>query len=187
MTHSNQNPFADIQMKTRIHRRQHGCGAYTFEDGMALIQLAKEYQPRQVLELGSGLGYTACCLAYGSPNAQLDTIEGDELHVEIARQHIAQQNLDKQITVHHGNFNIVLDQFDTIYDMVFFDGFAPEPETLLTLYHLLIPKGILICANLPLSSGRPDAAQVERELNNTAHWERLDDIEGGQTAVLIKK
>ena len=187
MTHSNENRFADIQMKTRIHRRQHGCGAYTFEDGPALIQLASTHLPEHILELGSGLGYTACCLAYGSPNAHVDTIEGDELHVKIAKQHITQQNLDARITVHHGNFDTILARFEATYDMVFFDGFAPEPETLSALYHLLIPGGVLICANLPLSSGRSDAAKVESELNNTAHWERLDDIEGGQTAVLIKK
>ena len=43
-----EDPFADIQATTRRHLAQHGCGAYPFEDGPALISLANEHRPKRV-------------------------------------------------------------------------------------------------------------------------------------------
>jgi aryl-alcohol dehydrogenase-like predicted oxidoreductase len=41
---------------TRRHRADHGCGAYTFEDGPGLIALAATHRATRVLELGAALG-----------------------------------------------------------------------------------------------------------------------------------
>ena len=97
-------PLFEIQAATRIHRREHGCGAYTFEDGPGLIKLAQKYEPSRIVELGTALGFTACCLAFGSPSATIDTVEGDSLHVELAQQNFKNEQFDKRITVHHGHF-----------------------------------------------------------------------------------
>ena len=63
------DPLRHIQNATRVHQREHGCGACTFEDGPALTALSMSLQPRRVLELGTALGYTACCLAQGCETA----------------------------------------------------------------------------------------------------------------------
>ncbi|MEM7331035.1 MAG: class I SAM-dependent methyltransferase [Chloroflexota bacterium] len=179
-------PFLKIQAATRIHRREHGCGAYTFEDGPGLIKLAQSYQPSRILELGTALGYTACCLAFGHVNAAVDTVEGDALHVELAQQNFVKEGLSSRIQIHHGNFRDVLPTLTTGYDMVFFDGFAPPLDVLVSLKALLIAGGVLICSNLELIGGL-DVAQLEAEFSNTAVWNRQESIEFGKTAVLIKK
>ena len=101
---SARDPFRPIQDATRVHRREHGCGAYTFEDGAGLIDLSARFKPARILELGAALGYTACCLASGSPEARVDTIERDPIHVELARRNIEEANLSSRITVLAGNF-----------------------------------------------------------------------------------
>ena len=58
----------------------YGCNAHIFEDGEGLWHLVRQYQPQHILELGSGLGYTACLMAQASPNARVDTLEGDAEH-----------------------------------------------------------------------------------------------------------
>jgi predicted O-methyltransferase YrrM len=186
MTISIEDPFADIQAATRLHRAQHGCGAYTFKDGPALIRLANERRPSRVLELGTALGYTACCLAHGSPQAHVDTIEGDPDHVMLARTHIAQHGLTSRIFVHHGNFDAVLTTLPPGYDLAFFDGFAPPLDTILHIRKLLTEGGLLICSNLQLGSDR-EARRIAAELAAQSRWQQQDPIEGGRTAVLIKR
>lgn len=179
-------PFADIQAATRRHQAQHGCGAYTFEDGTALLALAATYKPTRILELGTALGYTACCLAQGSADAHVDTLEGDPEHVRLARKHIEEHRLTSRITVHHGQFADTLRGLTTGYDMAFFDGFAPPPNTLERLNELLIDGGILICSNLQLAQ-KEDADLLTTYLNDHGIWAALAPIESGRTVVRVKQ
>ena len=183
---STADPFADVQSATRQHLREHGCGAYTFEDGPALIRLAQERQPKRVLELGTALGYTACCLSYGSPDSRVDTIEADREHVELAREQIEKYDLGGCIFVHHGRFDNVLKILQPGYDLAFFDGFAPALETVMQMRELLVEGGFLVCSNLQLSSGI-EATRLATELADASHWKGCDPIENGRTAVLIKQ
>ena len=186
MDNVEKDPFADIQADTRRHRIQHGCEAYTFEDGPALIRIARKRRPGKILELGTALGYTACCLAHGSPQARVDTIEGDPAHVELAREHIGRHGLQSRITVHHGDFDNVLDHLAYGYDMAFFDGFAPAMETITRVRERLVPGGTLVCANLRLGSGA-DAQRLATELADASRWQRQGTIENGGTAILVKQ
>jgi predicted O-methyltransferase YrrM len=179
------DPFADVQAVTRRHQNQHGCGAYTFEDDQALIGLSNQHRPKRVLELGTALGYTACCLAHGSPQADVDTIERDSSHVALAREQIAKHDFDARISVHEGDFNTVLATLQPGYNMAFFDGFAPEFETILQVRKLLAVGGVLICSNLQLGRGS-EARQLASALADESRWQRQDPIEGGRTVVLIK-
>ncbi len=190
MIHTNQrslpDPFIDLQAATRQHRIHHQCGAYTFEDGLALTDLVRTYDPQRIVELGTALGYTACCLAYGSSVAHVDTIEGDPDHVRLARMHIAHTGLESRITVHHGDFTTTLAGLPDGYDMAFFDGFAPSLELLMHLRRALTDGGLLVCSNLQLGHGR-EALLVADECANRAHWSLHTAIEGGRTVVLRKR
>jgi predicted O-methyltransferase YrrM len=181
-----EDPFADILATTQRHLAQHSCGAYPFQDGPALISLANEHRPKRVLELGTALSYTAACLAHGSPQAHVDTIEGDASHVVLAREQIAQHDLSARISVHQGDFDTVLSTLQPGYDMAFFDGFAPELDTILHVRKLLAVGGVLICSNLQLGSGN-EARRLAAELADESHWQRQDPIEDGRTVVLIKR
>ena len=179
------DPFASVQQATRRHLAQHGCGAYTFEDGPALRKLAARVQPLRVLELGTALGYSACCMAHGSAQALVDTVERDPSHVALAREQIALHGMSARITVHQGEFDQVLPKLAPGYDMVFFDGFAPPIEIIEAIGRLLAVGGILVCANLLLAH-RDEARQLAIALDDTRMWTPLDSLEGGRTKVLKK-
>ncbi len=179
------DPYAALQAKTREHRRAHGCEAYTFEDGEGLVALSAKLRPARVIELGTALGYTACCLASGSPNTQVDTIECDPIHVELARQNIAEVGLSSRVTVHFGKFETVLRTLVSGYDLAFFDGFAPSLKVLQCLLYLLRPEGVLVCANIGLAA--PTETQMLRSmLNDPSVWQLLPSIEGGDSIVRKK-
>lgn len=186
MRHANTaDPFADIRSATRQHLAHHGCGAYTFEDGPALRALASQRLPQRILELGTALGYTACCMAGGSILSHVDTVEADAQHIALARANIIRHGLALRITVHDGQFDDVMSTLMPGYDMVFFDGFAPTHKTIARLRELLVCGGVLVCANLQLAHG--DAIeQLDIELNNRSRWQPLEPIENGRTHVRVK-
>jgi predicted O-methyltransferase YrrM len=109
-------PFEFIQSMTRQHRADHGCGAYTFEDGPGLTALAATHRASRVLELGTALGYTGCCLAAAASNTHLDSIEMDVEHVRLARENIARAGLSDRVRVHQGDFMAVTDRLPGNYD-----------------------------------------------------------------------
>lgn len=178
-------PFDFIQAATREHRQHHGCGAYTFEDGPGLLALVAAEQPQRVLELGTALGFTACCLASATPTTQVDTLERDPQHVALAREQITQAGLAARVAVHHGEFSAVLGSLAGPYDLAFFDGFAPDAVLIRQLRALLRAGGVLVCSNLGLAQGDARSA-LEQDLHDTARWVRLTSLEGGGTQAFRK-
>lgn len=155
--------FAHIRDATDAHRAEHGCGAYPYKNAPLLGVVAASVNARRVLELGTALGYTALWLAHGAPDAVIDTIEADNDHMRIAREHVEAAGMSGHIVVHHGDFAQVLRRLDPGYDLAFFDGFTPTLPLLRTMRSLLRTRGLLISANLTHEgSGRYlDALQDE--------------------------
>jgi predicted O-methyltransferase YrrM len=177
------DPFAKIRDATNAHREGHGCGAYPHANGPLLAVLAAAADARRILELGTGLGYTALCFASGALDATVDTIERDPEHVHLARDNIAAAALDHRIMVHEGEFDTVLPTLDPGYDVAFFDGRAPSPALLKLLRGLLRKGGTLITANLNHRT-TPDA--VRKGLFDGKSWRSALLDEGGETAISVK-
>ena len=174
--------FRFIKDMTKEHRSRHMCMAYTYSDGEGLLDLAKSFKPGHILELGTALGYTACCLAAAADNCLVDTIEGDSEHVRIARDNIERVGLAGRIKVHEGDFIKIINTLTAAYDIVFFDGLAPEPSLLLKLHKKLREDGALFCANLHFAGSR-----TEEFLNDRTYWKSAGQLEGGATRVVVKQ
>jgi predicted O-methyltransferase YrrM len=177
------DPFARISTATNAHRTQHGCGAYPYENGPLLAALAAAAAARRILELGTALGYTALSFASGAPDATVDTIERDPDHVRLARENIAAAAMDHRITVHEGDFAMVLPTLDPGYDVAFFDGHTPMPALHKTLRGLLRTGGTLITANLN-HGGTADADR--KALFDGKSWRSALIDEDGETAISVK-
>jgi predicted O-methyltransferase YrrM len=178
------DPFASVRAATDAHRAQHGCNAHPYANGALLGVLAGAANARRILELGTALGYTALWLAYGAPDAVIDTVERDEEHVRLARENVTANDLDGHIIVHHGDFVDVISGLDSGYDVAFFDGFAPSPPVLKAMRALLRTRGVLISANL--THGGKEAEAYRTSLMNRKMW--LTGFIGpeAETAISIK-
>jgi predicted O-methyltransferase YrrM len=177
------DPFVEVRKATDLHREQHGCGAYPYDNGPLLSALAATANARRILELGTALGYTALSFAYGAPDSTVDTIERDPDHVQLARDRIAAVALDHRITVHEGEFAKILPTLDPGYDLAFFDGNAPAPALHIALRNLLRTGGILITANLN-HGGTADA--VAKALFTGKSWRSALVDDDGETAISVK-
>ena len=173
--------FRFIHDMTAEHRYQHRCMAYSYQDGPGLMKLAGTFEGDRVLELGCALGYTACCLAGSAEGRRVDTIEGDSLHVQIARENIAKVGLEERITVHHGDFGQVMPKLPNDYDIAFFDGLSPTPAMLMELHRKLRSGGTLICANFDFAGSGCD-----KFLKDTSLWTMIGELERGGTQIVRK-
>jgi len=177
------DPFAHIRAATNAHRREHGCGAWPYDNGPLLGALAAAAHAHRILELGTALGYTALWLAHGAPDAVVDTIDRDAEHVRLAREHVEQCGMAGRVVVHRGDFAKVLPRLEPSYDVAFFDGFTPSPPILKELRRLLRPRGVLISANLTHGG---EANAYRDALLDAGAWLTAFIDEERETAVSIK-
>jgi len=157
--------FAYVAEKYESHRDQHGCfDVYPFPNGPLLGTLAAASGARRLLEVGCGLGYSGLWLAYGTgPQGILETIERDEEHAKIARDHFKAEGLDDRIKILLGLGANILPALQGTYDLIYFD--TDPAESLIDLEQferLLRPGGLLMSANLFLGQYAPDLPGLDK-------------------------
>ena len=177
--------FDGLQAETRVHRRNHGCHAYTFEDGAGLLALARREGAARILELGTAIGYTAAVLASATPTTRVETIERDPEHVALARANMADADLAERVTVHAGDFATVLPQLDGLFDLVFFDGLGPTSALIDGLREMLAPGGLLVCGNLGLAAD-DERRHLDETFADRGRWHAAGSIENGATRAFRK-
>jgi predicted O-methyltransferase YrrM len=162
------------------HREEHGrgCTVYPTSSGPLLGVLVAAIGARRVLELGTGLGYSALWLAHAG--AHVDTVEQDETHAELARENVAREGADVEVYIGIGAD--VLPTLEPGYDAVFSDGEPGEFETDLDEFErLLRPGGLLVSANLFLGQYSNEVEGLEHA---AAYRLRLLEADRYTTAIL---
>lgn len=162
----------ELYQKAVSHRTQHGCSAYPYEDYQKLSEIVAKHQPRQILEIGTGMGFTSVVMALASPAARIDTLEKDLEHIRTAQEFIALHQLSERITVHNVVAEEYLPTLNQQYDLIFFDGFQIHYEFLPHYERLLTPSGIIIVGNNHLTSKTSD--QFFEEFTNNHNWKILE-------------
>ncbi|MEH6347349.1 MAG: methyltransferase domain-containing protein [Bermanella sp.] len=178
--------LSELHAKAQFHQKEHGCGAYSFTDGAGLIALCQAAQPKRILELGCGYGFTSACMAWGLPNVLVDTIEANMEHVSLARKNLTQLKLDGCVSVYEGYFDDVIKELDQSYDLIFFDGYAPSLALLNKLTKMLNESGLLVCANMELTSSA-EQETLRSFLNSEPLWVSDFVLENGGTVVAVKQ
>ena len=109
--------------------------------GQLLFRMARYYQPKTIVELGTSLGITTAYLSLAKPDARLITMEGATAVAAIARQNF--RNLELQnCSLTEGNFDTtlatVVHGLSTI-DFAFIDGNHRQEPTE-RYFRELLPK-----------------------------------------------
>jgi len=186
--------FAHVAAAYKTHRSAHGCyDVYPYSNGALLGTLAAAHRAKRILEVGSGLGYSALWFAYGAGDTtRIDSLEKDPDHMKIARGHFKAAGLNDRIAILRGVASKVLPKLKDKYDLAYFD--TDPAESLIALEHftrLLKRGGLLISANLFLGQYAPGLPGLEKtaeyrvRIFDQKHW--LTSFLTDGTALSIKR
>ncbi len=122
----------DIYLLTHAHRRQHNGGK---DEGLCTAWPSPPYRgpvwwiiaemigAKRFLEVGTGLGYTTALLAdAGGTGCQVDTIEIDPWHADLAQAELSKKGLIDRVRILRGDADQILPTLTEKYDVVFADG-----------------------------------------------------------------
>lgn len=107
-------------------------------------------QPRQILEVGTAVGFSALLMSeYGHPEAHITTIEKYEKRIPIAKENFRLAGKEEQITLLEGDAFAWLSRLSGPYDFIFMDAAkAQYINWLPELLRLLAPGGVLVSDNV---------------------------------------
>lgn len=118
------------------------------KDGILyLINYIKENNIKNILEIGSAIGYSSIMMASIDSDIRITTIERDKDRYNLAVSNIKKYNLDKQINIIYG------DAVDTditgMYDLIFIDAAKGKNTFFFEKYkNNLVKGGTIITDNL---------------------------------------
>ncbi len=165
------------------HRNTHDCSAYPYEEYQKLFDIVEKFKPNKILEIGTGIGFTAVVMALASPKAYIETIEKDQTHSQTAQKFIGKQNLSDRIILRNEIAELLLPELNPSYDLIFFDGYQIHYEFLPHYERLLKPDGLLILGNNHLTSKTSD--HFFEEFEQSGKWIISDKF--ADTTIAIKK
>jgi predicted O-methyltransferase YrrM len=120
----------------------------TYEGLQFLIQVIKLRNVKNVLEIGSAIGYSSISMALAT-NCKVTTIERDLSMVKLARENIIQANVDHLVTLIHQDALEIDETTLGTFDMIFIDAAKAQSIKFFEKFETcLSDKGVIVTDNL---------------------------------------
>ena len=114
-----------------------------------IMKYIKEHDIKNVLEIGSAIGYSAILMASSSVNVQVTTIERDEVRYMECLKNVKKCGLEKKINVVFQDALELNLSEDLVYDLIFIDAAKAQNTKFFEKYkHFLSPNGTIITDNI---------------------------------------
>jgi predicted O-methyltransferase YrrM len=117
-----------------------------------LMQLIRLNKPNKILEIGTAIGYSALRMNEANPEANITTIERDDIRYLQAVENIKKQQKDNQIEIIHGD---ALEELGKLqdkrqkYNLIFIDAAKGQYKRFFELsLPLLADNGVIISDNV---------------------------------------
>ena len=126
------------------------------ESAKVLFEICQTEKPKNILEIGTAVGYSALLMLEGAKESFVTTIEKDEKRAQEARVNFEKNGVKQRVNLVIGDAGQVLPQLEEEgknFDLIFLDG--PKGQYLRYLPHLknLLCKGGLLVADNVLLHG----------------------------------
>ncbi len=133
-------------------------------------------QPKNILEVGTAIGYSALYMSECMPkDCHITTIENYEKRIPIAKDNFRKYGKEEQITLIEGDAMLILPQLEDTYDFIFMDAakgqyihFLPE------IMRLLAPGGVLVSDNVLQEGDLIESRFTVERRNRTIHTRMRD-------------
>ena len=122
----------------------------TLDDTLSfLIQTINENNSKEILEIGTAIGFGCIAMAENTNCAHIDTLEKDAERFNIANENIKNKNLQNKISTHLIDAKEYLQNCNKKYDFVYLDGPKGQYINYLPMItKILNSNGIIFADNL---------------------------------------
>ena len=138
--------------------------------------LLKLLKPRDILEVGTAIGFSALLMSeYGPENCHITTIENYQKRIIRARENFRLAGAEEKITLLEGDAADILKELTGTYDLIFMDAAKGQylfflPEVL----RLLTPGGLLVSDNVLQDGDVVESRFAVTRRNRTIHARMRD-------------
>lgn len=122
----------------------------TLDDTLSfLLETINKNQSKEILEIGTAIGFGCISMAENTNCDHIDTLEIDEERYQIANENIKNKGLENKIKTYLIDAKDFLKNCDKKYDFIYLDGPKGQYINYLPmLTNLLNPNGIIFADNL---------------------------------------
>lgn len=111
-------------------------------------------QPKQILEVGTAIGFSALLMSeYGPEDCRITTIEKYEKRIPIARENFKKAGKEEDITLLAGDAAEILKELTGPYDLIFMDAAKGQYIHFLPDILKLLPAGGVLVSDNVLQDG----------------------------------
>lgn len=111
-------------------------------------------QPKQILEVGTAIGFSALLMSeYGPKECQITTIEKYEKRIPLAKENFKKAGREEQITLLEGDATEILKELDGPFDFIFMDAAKGQYINFLPDILRLLPVGGVLVSDNVLQDG----------------------------------
>lgn len=129
-------------------------------------QLIRINHTKNILEIGTAIGYSSMQFASVSNDINVTTIERNEEMIALAKYHYQKYDYNNQIRLIEGNALETLQQVnDRVYDMIFIDAAKAQSKKFFEIYTPLLKNGGLVVTDNVLYHGFVSNIDVVRSRN----------------------
>lgn len=162
------------------YARENGVPIMELAGIEAMLQLLRIQNPKKILEVGTGIGYSALRMAYTLPNSKIITIERDRERYQLAEQYVMEAGKDSQIVIIKKD---ALEAESEVkmhapFDAIFIDAAKGQYQRFFELYaRYLNDDGVIVTDNV-LFKGLVCESEIEskrlrnlvKKINDFNHW-----------------
>lgn len=169
-------PLMGFLRKSEIVRNDI-CPSIGKEAGQLLYFLIKLTKAKNILEIGTSIGYSTIWLALGAKDnkGHLDTIEVTKRLSEEAERNLSSIKLDSYTTFYQGYAEEIVDKMKDKYDLIFIDS---STKSYYKLYEKSLLRlkvgGLIVFENILFPS--MDKRVAQREMMDILNKKIKDDI-----------
>ncbi len=120
------------------------------DEGLRFIQqISKLTEAKNILEIGTAIGYSAIGLAKANESVQITTVERDENMQALALQHFIDYDVFERVKLVKKDALMYTPEGNTVYDLIFIDAAKAQSQRFFERFEpYLRPGGIIITDNL---------------------------------------
>lgn len=133
-------------------------------------------QPKQILEVGTAIGFSALLMAeYGPADCHITTIEKYEKRIPLAKENFKKAGREDQITLLEGDATKILKELEGPYDLIFMDAAKGQYIHFLPDILKLMPeRGVLLSDNVLQDGDVCESRFAVTRRNRTIHARMRD-------------